>query len=134
MSCERPAGGRRPDSSFTAHGHNPANGARDPADRRRDDDRHVGRSEERDRPAGDRGRVPSVSDSCRSPIEPLAHSALAIGMFMIACWMTQVLDHGVAGILGCFLFWMFGIAKFETAFSGFADTSPGSCSARSASD
>src|SRR5262245_64823623 len=42
---------------------------------------------------------------------------------MIAAWMTQVLDHGVTGILGCFLFWMLGIAKFETAFSGFADTS-----------
>src|SRR5262249_16204933 len=57
-------------------------------------------------------------------IEPHAHSALAIGLFMITCWMTQVLDHGIAGILGCFLFWMFGIVKFETAFSGFADTSP----------
>jgi solute carrier family 13 (sodium-dependent dicarboxylate transporter), member 2/3/5 len=56
-------------------------------------------------------------------IEERAHSALAIGMFMIAMWMTQVLDHGVAGILGCFLFWMFGVARFETAFSGFADTS-----------
>ena len=42
---------------------------------------------------------------------------------MILAWMTQALDHGVAGILGCFLFWMFGIARFETAFSGFADTS-----------
>ena len=57
-------------------------------------------------------------------IDPRAQSALAIGLFMIACWMTQVLDHGVAGILGCFLFWMFGVVKFETAFSGFADTSP----------
>jgi len=57
-------------------------------------------------------------------IEPHAHSALAIALFMIACWMTQVLDHGIAGIRGCFLFWMFGIVKFETAFSGFADTSP----------
>ena len=43
---------------------------------------------------------------------------------MIVSWMTQVLDHGVAGILGCFLFWMFGIVRFETAFSGFADTTP----------
>src|SRR3954471_227726 len=57
-------------------------------------------------------------------IAPLAHKALAVGLFMIAAWMTQVLDHGVAGILGCFLFWMFGVARFETAFSGFADTSP----------
>jgi sodium-dependent dicarboxylate transporter 2/3/5 len=56
-------------------------------------------------------------------IDPKAHSALAIGVFMIASWMTQVLDHGIAGILGCFLFWMFGVARFETAFSGFGDTS-----------
>jgi anion transporter len=54
---------------------------------------------------------------------PPAHKALAVGLFMIAAWMTQVLDHGIAGILGCFLFWMLGIAKFETAFSGFADSS-----------
>jgi sodium-dependent dicarboxylate transporter 2/3/5 len=56
-------------------------------------------------------------------IAPQAHKALAVGLFMIAAWMTQVLDHGISGILGCFLFWMFGIAKFETAFSGFADSS-----------
>jgi len=56
-------------------------------------------------------------------IDPLAHKALAIGLFMIAAWMTQVLDHGIAGILGCFLFWTLGVARFETAFSGFADTS-----------
>src|SRR3954470_22695974 len=56
-------------------------------------------------------------------IDPRAHAALAVGIFMILSWMTQALDHGIAGILGCFLFWMFGIVKFETAFSGFADTS-----------
>jgi solute carrier family 13 (sodium-dependent dicarboxylate transporter), member 2/3/5 len=56
-------------------------------------------------------------------IEPRAHAALAVGAFMIVAWMIQVLDFGVTGILGCFLFWMFGIVKFETAFSGFADTS-----------
>ena len=57
-------------------------------------------------------------------IEPHAHTALAIGTFMIGCWMTQVLDHGIAGLLGCFLFWMLGVARFETAFSGFADSTP----------
>jgi sodium-dependent dicarboxylate transporter 2/3/5 len=57
-------------------------------------------------------------------IEPRAHTALAIGMFMICSWMTQVLDHGIAGILGCFLFWVLGSANFEAAFSGFADTTP----------
>jgi solute carrier family 13 (sodium-dependent dicarboxylate transporter), member 2/3/5 len=56
-------------------------------------------------------------------IPPAAHKALAIGLFMIAMWMTQVLDHGIAGILGCFLFWMLGVARFDVAFSGFADTS-----------
>ncbi len=56
-------------------------------------------------------------------IEPPAQHALAIGLFMIAGWMFQVLDHGVTGVIGCFLFWMLGVAKFETAFSGFADTS-----------
>ncbi len=57
-------------------------------------------------------------------IEPHAQSALAVGLFMIVSWMTQVLDHGIAGIVGCFLFWMFGIVKFDTAFSGFADNTP----------
>ncbi|MBI3262159.1 MAG: anion permease, partial [Acidobacteria bacterium] len=57
------------------------------------------------------------------PIDPRAHRALAVGAFMILSWMTQALDHGVAGIAGCFLFWMLGIVRFETAFSGFADTS-----------
>jgi len=57
-------------------------------------------------------------------LAPQIHTALAIGLFMIAAWMTQVLDHGITGILGCFLFWMLGVARFETAFSGFADTTP----------
>jgi solute carrier family 13 (sodium-dependent dicarboxylate transporter), member 2/3/5 len=56
-------------------------------------------------------------------IDALAQHALAVGGFMILAWMTQILDHGIAGILGCFLFWMLGVARFETAFSGFADTS-----------
>ena len=43
---------------------------------------------------------------------------------MVSCWMTQPLDLGIAGILGCFLFWMLGVARFETAFSGFGDTTP----------
>ena len=55
-------------------------------------------------------------------IEPRAHTALAIAAFTVGCWMTQVLDHGIAGILGCFLFWALGVARFESAFSGFADS------------
>ncbi len=52
---------------------------------------------------------------------PVQH-AFAIAAFMIAGWMTNVLDHGVMGILGCSLFWMTGVAKFEAAFSGFAES------------
>jgi solute carrier family 13 (sodium-dependent dicarboxylate transporter), member 2/3/5 len=55
-------------------------------------------------------------------IAPEAHHALTIGVFMIAAWMVQPIDHGVTGIIGCFLFWMLGVARFERAFSGFADT------------
>lgn len=57
-------------------------------------------------------------------IDARAQHALAIGLFMIVAWMVQALDHGIAGILGCFLFWMLGVARFETAFSGFADATP----------
>src|SRR3989442_1792591 len=56
-------------------------------------------------------------------IDPRAQHALAIGAFMIVAWMVQVLDHGVTGILGCLLFWMVGLVKFDVGFSGFADTS-----------
>lgn len=55
-------------------------------------------------------------------IDPRAQHALAISLFMIVAWMIQVLDHGITGILGCFLFWMLGLVPFQTAFSGFAGT------------
>lgn len=55
-------------------------------------------------------------------IEPQAQKALAVGLFMIVCWMTGVLDHGVTGIIGCTMFWVLGIAKFDVAFAGFADS------------
>src|SRR5438132_10091529 len=47
-------------------------------------------------------------------IEPRAHTALAVALFMIGSWMTQVLDHGIAGILGCFLFWVLAVARVAT--------------------
>jgi len=53
-----------------------------------------------------------------------AHKALAVGLFMVTAWMTQVLDHGISGILGCFLLWSLGVAPFEAAFSGFSDSTP----------
>ena len=37
---------------------------------------------------------------------------------MIAAWMIQVLDLGVTGILGCFLFWMLGDREIRDGVFG----------------
>ncbi len=61
-----------------------------------------------------------------APIAPdpaIAH-ALAITVFMVAYWIFEPIEHGVTGLIGCYLFWALGVAKFETAFSGFADNTP----------
>jgi anion transporter len=57
-------------------------------------------------------------------LEPHAQHALAVGAFMIGAWITHSLDHGIAGIIGCYLFWTLGVVKFQSAFSGFAETTP----------
>ncbi len=49
---------------------------------------------------------------------------LAITAFMIVAWATEVLDHTLTGFIGCYLYWAFGLAKFGTAFGGFADDTP----------
>ncbi len=51
-----------------------------------------------------------------------AHGALTILSFMLLAWMTEALDFTLAGLVGCFLFWVTGIATMEQAFSGFVDT------------
>lgn len=65
------------------------------------------------------------------PIEPRAQHAIAIGIFMIASWMLNLLDHGIIGIMGCTMFWITGLPdgktleeKFGQAFSGFAGSTP----------
>ena len=57
-------------------------------------------------------------------LEPHAQRSLAVGCFMIGAWITHSLDHGIAGIIGCYLFWTLGVVKFQSAFSGFAETTP----------
>src|SRR6266849_2341679 len=47
--------------------------------------------------------------------------AIAITLFMIIAWAFEVLDHGLTGIIGCYLFWALGVVKVDVAFSGFAD-------------
>src|ERR1700732_2272894 len=47
--------------------------------------------------------------------------AIAIALFMIIAWATDALEHGLAGLIGCYLVWALGVGKVDVAFSGFAD-------------
>src|SRR5579884_1837097 len=55
------------------------------------------------------------------PIDAAAQHALAITLFMVLAWITEPVDHAITGLIGCFLFWVLGIARFDVAFSGFAN-------------
>ena len=57
-------------------------------------------------------------------LDPKAQHAIAISLFMILAWATEVMDHGLTGLIGCYLFWALGVVKFDVAFSGFADDTP----------
>ena len=54
-------------------------------------------------------------------LQTAAKHAIAITLFMIIGWAFEVLDPGLIGIIGCYLFWALGVAKVDVAFSGFAD-------------
>ncbi len=54
-------------------------------------------------------------------IEATTRHGLAIASFMILAWITEALDHSVAGLIGCYLFWALKVVPFETAFTGFAN-------------
>jgi sodium-dependent dicarboxylate transporter 2/3/5 len=53
-----------------------------------------------------------------------AQHAIAIAGLMIVLWVTEAVDHAVAGFIGVFLFWALGVAEFERAFSGFSNETP----------
>ncbi len=57
-------------------------------------------------------------------LDPKVQHAIAVSLFMIVSWMTHALDHALAGLIGCFAAWALGVVKFETAFSGFSNTTP----------
>jgi sodium-dependent dicarboxylate transporter 2/3/5 len=57
-------------------------------------------------------------------IAPRAQGAMAISSFMVLAWMTNIMEYGAAGLIGCLLFWATGVAKIETAFSGFTNDTP----------
>jgi solute carrier family 13 (sodium-dependent dicarboxylate transporter), member 2/3/5 len=58
------------------------------------------------------------------PLEPATKHGLAIAAFMVLAWITEVVDHAISGLIGCFLFWALDIVRFNVAFSGFADSTP----------
>lgn len=57
-------------------------------------------------------------------LNPIAQHSIAIAVFMILAWATEVMDHGLTGLVGCYLFWALGVTRFDVAFSGFADDTP----------
>src|SRR5262245_42600964 len=57
-------------------------------------------------------------------LEPKAQQAIAITLFMILAWATELMDHGLTGLIGCYLFWALKIVSFDVAFSGFANDTP----------
>ena len=68
--------------------------------------------------------IPAIIWFAPFHLEATAQHALAIATFMIIAWITEALDHGLTGLIGCYLFWALGVVKFDVAFSGFADDTP----------
>jgi sodium-dependent dicarboxylate transporter 2/3/5 len=54
-------------------------------------------------------------------LAPASKHAMAITLFMILAWAFEILDHGLIGLMGCYLFWALGVVRVDAAFSGFAD-------------
>jgi anion transporter len=57
-------------------------------------------------------------------LDPKPQHAMAIALFMILGWATEIMDHGVTGLIGCYLFWALKVVSFDVAFSGFANDTP----------
>jgi solute carrier family 13 (sodium-dependent dicarboxylate transporter), member 2/3/5 len=53
-----------------------------------------------------------------------AKHAIAISLFMILAWAFETLSPGLAGLVGCYLYWALGVVSVDVAFSGFADDTP----------
>src|SRR5215471_11301220 len=57
-------------------------------------------------------------------MEATSKHALAIASFMIITWITETLPHALTGLIGCYLFWVLKVVRFDVAFGGFADQTP----------
>jgi solute carrier family 13 (sodium-dependent dicarboxylate transporter), member 2/3/5 len=53
-----------------------------------------------------------------------AQRAIAIAAVMIVLFVTEPVDHAVAGFVGLFLFWAAGVVSTALIFSGFAGETP----------
>lgn len=68
--------------------------------------------------------IPAAMWFAPLPLTAASKHAIAITLFMILAWAFEVLDHGLTGLIGCYLFWALGVVKVDVAFSGFADDTP----------
>ena len=50
------------------------------------------------------------------PLEPNALHSVAIATLLISLWTTEILPHAITGLLGCWLFWTFGVVGPRVAF------------------
>ena len=68
--------------------------------------------------------IPTIIWFAPFPLDLTAKHALAVSAFMIVAWITQTLNYAVAGLFGCYLFWILKVVNFSVAFGGFADQTP----------
>jgi anion transporter len=57
-------------------------------------------------------------------MNPKIQHVIAVTLFMIVSWITHAMDHAIAGLLGCFLYWALHLVAFPVAFSGFSEPTP----------
>ncbi|MEQ1947802.1 MAG: SLC13 family permease [Bryobacteraceae bacterium] len=58
------------------------------------------------------------------PLADPAKHAIAITLFMIIAWALEITDHGLTGLIGCYLFWALKVVKVDVAFAGFSEDTP----------
>lgn len=63
--------------------------------------------------------VPAVIWLSPLQLPPQVKHMFAVLAFMLIAWITQATEFAVAGIIGCFLFWVLRIVPFDVAFAGF---------------
>jgi hypothetical protein len=58
------------------------------------------------------------------PLADPAKHAISITLFMILAWAVEIMDHGLVGLIGCYLFWALKVVKVDVAFAGFSEDTP----------